>query len=64
MIELKIVLDDTGHASVSGPIDNTLLSYGLLEIARDAIKAHAEQKKASAIIPANGVDVRALKIHQ
>ena len=41
--ELKISMDDAGNISVNGPIDNQLLSYGLLEVAKDVIKQHAAE---------------------
>jgi hypothetical protein len=44
-LELKIMQDDAGQISVSGPIENKILCYGLLEIARDAIVAHHEKAK-------------------
>ena len=44
--ELKIVMDDNGQVSVSGPIQNKILAYGLLEVARDAIHEHSEQSKS------------------
>lgn len=34
---LEIVLDDAGHMQVTGCIDNKMLAYGLLEIARDVV---------------------------
>jgi hypothetical protein len=47
VIQLTIALDtDSGTTHVSGPIDNQVLAYGLLEVARDAIqdqKRRAEQ---------------------
>lgn len=37
-IRLLITLNpETGQCQVSGPIDNKLLAYGMLEMARDAI---------------------------
>jgi hypothetical protein len=42
---------------VTGPIDNKLLCYGLLECARDAIKDFNDQRaQKSAILPARPVD--------
>lgn len=44
--ELKITIDDKGAVAVSGPIDQTLFCYGLLEIAKDTVRAHnAESAK-------------------
>lgn len=38
--ELKIILNEAGQVSVTGPIDQKPLCYGLLEVARDVIAAH------------------------
>jgi hypothetical protein len=42
--ELKITLLDTGEVQVSGPIDNMIMCYGLLECAKDVLKSHRDQK--------------------
>lgn len=52
-IELLIALDDTGQVQVTGPIDQTLLCYGLLEIARDVIAEH-KAKAQRLVQPAIG----------
>jgi len=44
-IQLMISMDETGSVNVNGPIQNLLLCYGLLEMAKVAIQAHAEQNK-------------------
>ena len=44
-MELIIRIDDAGQLSVSGPIDNKIVCYGLLEAARDAVQAHHDQAK-------------------
>ena len=46
-VQLVITLDQaTGAIQVSGPIEQPMLAYGLLELARDAIRDHNAQKKA------------------
>jgi hypothetical protein len=35
--QLAIILDDRGQLSVTGPIDNKMLAYGMLELAKDVI---------------------------
>lgn len=50
MVELKITMDDKGQIGVNGPLKDKVLCYGLLEVARDAIKAFGE-RPASGIIP-------------
>ena len=44
-IELKIVMDESGQINVSGPIDNKVLAYGLLEVAKDAIFQQHQQNQ-------------------
>lgn len=38
--ELKITLTDDNRISVTGPIENRMLTYGMLELAKDVVKAH------------------------
>ena len=59
-IELKIILDDAGRVQVQGPIDQTMICYGLLEMARDALRAHAEARGKAAIVPPRLEDMAAL----
>ncbi len=49
--ELVISIDAAGNVSVNGPIENRMLCYGLLEVARDVIVEFQEQQK-SAIVTA------------
>ena len=49
MLQLTITLQDDGQLQVSGPIQNKALAYGLLELAKDAIR-NAETPKAPDII--------------
>jgi hypothetical protein len=50
-IELVISFDQTtGQVGVSGPINDRILCYGLLEMAREAI-AKAGQEKKNGIVP-------------
>lgn len=51
---LTITMDDHGNAGVNGPLENRVLCYGLLEIAKETIHQKGEQdqklvKVASAI---------------
>ena len=50
-IELRIIMDENGQINVSGPIDNKVLAYGLLECAKDAI-FQAQQQSQNRIQPA------------
>jgi len=55
LISLTILFDQmTGEVKVNGPVDNTLLCYGMLESGKDAIRQHAIQKAMNQrIVPAN-----------
>lgn len=45
-IVLQITLDPlTSGLNVAGPIDNKVLCYGMLELAKDAVREFAGQKK-------------------
>jgi uncharacterized protein YfeS len=52
-IKLTITMDQaTGQIKVDGPIDNAILAFGLLEIARQAVQSHHAQKASQQrIIP-------------
>lgn len=47
-VRLMIVMQD-GRIGISGPIDNPLLCYGLLESAKDAIRAHISKKQETGL---------------
>ena len=52
MQTLTITFDETtGKLGLDGPIQNKLLAYGMLELAKDALRAFNEQSKQT-IIPA------------
>ena len=58
---LTIVLDPQGQIQVSGPLDNMLLCYGMLELAKVSIKDYATAKQqrvqvapASALVGLDG----------
>jgi len=55
-IELKITLDDTGQISLAGPLDNKLICYGLLELAKEAVqKIHDQAQRRVHLAPATAV---------
>lgn len=58
--QLILTLEDNGTVSVSGSIDNKLLSFGLLECGKEAITTyHVEQAKSKLVPihrPLNGQD--------
>lgn len=43
--QLVITINERGEFSVTGPIDDKLTCYALLEAARDEIHAHCDKKK-------------------
>jgi hypothetical protein len=43
--ELRITMLATGQVHVTGPIENKILSYGLLEVAREVIAEHAKAQQ-------------------
>ena len=48
--KLTITLSPNGGVSVTGPIDNAMLCYGLLEVAKDVVRTHVQKKAESLII--------------
>lgn len=60
--ELKITMDDAGGVAVEGAIDNKLLAYGLLEVAKESICRHHEQaqRKVQPITTADIAHLRGL----
>ena len=52
MQTLTITFDETtGKLGLDGPIQNKLLAYGMLELAKDALRSFSDQSKQT-IIPA------------
>ncbi len=49
--KLTIIMSPNGTVSVTGPIDNGILCFGLLEVAKDVIKEHIGKKVESGIVP-------------
>jgi len=41
---VQIVMDNEGHVSVSGPLENKVLMYGLLELAKEVVVAYNTNK--------------------
>jgi hypothetical protein len=52
--QIVITLDDSGTVAVNGPIDQVLMCYGLLEMAKDSIRKHVEEK-ARRVVQAPGL---------
>jgi hypothetical protein len=58
MIKVEILFDETtGAVNINGPIDNPILIYGLLEIAKDICRKHVSEKTAiirpTMVMPSN-----------
>lgn len=51
-IQLVITMNEQGQIGVSGPIDNQVLSYGLLEIAKITIANRAREAGERLVQPA------------
>ncbi len=53
---MTISLLDNGNVTVTGPLDDKILSYGMLEIAKQIVQKHKEEPLVKlaqpAIIPA------------
>lgn len=55
-VQLTITLDDTGQISLAGPLDNKLVCYGLLELAKEAVqKIHDQAQRRVHLAPAAAV---------
>ena len=54
--KLVIELMSDGRINVNGPIANKMLCYGMMELAKDAIREFNAQRK-SPIVPAHVVPV-------
>lgn len=50
VITFTINMYDNGQVDVSGPVENKVLCYGLLEVARDAIAEHAKKAAEQRIV--------------
>ena len=57
-IELKITMSPSGQVQVTGPIQNKMLCYGMLEAAKDAVRDFVNQNQSviipARVIPGNG----------
>lgn len=56
MVELVITMDEHGAVNVTGPLDQRVLCYGMLEVAKEVIAQLAahKTKEAPRIVPALG----------
>lgn len=56
--QLIIQMDDQGRCQVTGPINNKLVAYGMLELARETIARFHEQR--TSIQPAQAIALDAI----
>jgi hypothetical protein len=55
-LQLLITMEDSGQVRVDGPIGNKVLCFGLLEIAKEAVREYAE-KNQKLVVPVSGMTV-------
>lgn len=56
IIQMVITFDpNDGRISVTGPINNRTLSYGMLEMAKEAIYDLKEKNKSQIQVPKHGI---------
>lgn len=55
-ITITVILERDGSVNVSGPLNNPVLCYGLLESGKDAVRRYvAEQSEKRIITPPQGL---------
>ena len=59
-MELVISMDERGNVSVSGPIENMVVCFGLLEVAKDAVRNFSAQSQKR-IVPATETDLSRMR---
>ncbi len=55
-MEILITVTAQGQVNVKGPIENKVMAYGLLEVAKEAIAAFHANKANGSIVPATPLD--------
>lgn len=50
-VELRITFSNEGEIRVHGPIHDKILCFGLLELAKDAIKNYKPEEKQNIVVP-------------
>ena len=56
---LVIDIDDQGQLNVNGPIGNKLVAFGMLELAKDAVREFNQQAQQR-VVPVTPADMAAL----
>jgi hypothetical protein len=41
VVEIRIAMDGGGNVSITGPLENKILMYGLLETAKEIVQGHS-----------------------
>ena len=54
-LELKIALNESGQIAITGPIDNEMACYYLLEKTRQAVAEHHATKAGHLVQPATAL---------
>ena len=57
--QIVITLDAQGRCNVQGNIDNKLIAYGMLDLAKEAISEH-HKRQGPGIVPASAADAARL----
>lgn len=57
--QLVITIAEGGKINVTGPIDDPILAYGMLEVARDVVREFNDQQNRR-IVPASTEELSAL----
>lgn len=60
LAQIHITMDDKGNISVNAPFAQTMLCYGLLEVAKDEVRKKHEEERRKAVQPATLGDLAAL----
>jgi len=59
-VTLTITLSEAGQVSCTGPLENRLICYGLMELAKEVIREHSANMNRR-VIPASPADQLALR---
>lgn len=59
--QLTIAIDDKGSVSVTGPLDQLMFCYGMLEMAKDTLRNHQEEVRRRHVQPATVSDLKLVK---
>lgn len=60
--EIRITVDEKMNVSLEGPIENRMLMYGMLGMARDIVHDHAFKQQDRLITPAGMAETMAVEV--